>query len=802
MTPIGEIITHYQKSIDRSLDNEQRLLHCINKLYRLPILVQHLQETGIGRTVNGLRRHDGEVGVAAKALVTKWKRMVAAEEDDDGQNGEEEPEEDDEDRGHQDRSAGRGDDQSAFSSRDDRDQDMSENYLEQDDGYDEKPLQVDEQLYDDEVPIDYEEEPAKSRDLSEQEDDDVDNDENNYEGTPNGYHPRSMEDDSERVSTSSSHRHRERRSSHDSDSRKIDTGHRSSSSRSKSKEYSHSKSKSSSSSHSSKEGGNGSSSIRSRDRDHDRKSGSSSSSKKSSSHDKDRERSGKHTSSSSSSSRKESNHSKAKESSNSQRDKDSSSKQHSSSSKSSSSKHDKESSSSSKRQLSPERSEDENVSKKIKKEESSKSSAKEKSSRVSSKTSSSKDRTKKSSDKKRESSSKKSSPKANTSDDEEEGINHSEGTSFDAVMAMMDMPSSSKKKQPGKGLEKDKSSSFSMPPPAQKIKTEKQSPSSSGKSREARSPSTASSSSGYSSSSSSSTPSLLKQKVKLEPLPDASELVESLPTISPNYRPMPLNQVVMDCVFSNNGKAQRSILTEEETLGHSMQSKNLRTKVFSGIKTFTGIVPSLYDLCIRLLQENIELLDCTGGIPFDMLKPVLERASAKQLEYLEEVNPYLLEDTDILWEQHCKRLFRSQKRKEEECESWREMYARCSKEREVKLNRLTANIKMAQVEQTAAVRRSQLAYVDASMVKPPRQVISKQIKYGTAKAPVVSPAARVASLKNVGGNITGAGDSRLKVAPGVRDNAQAHVFAPTKPKKAPLMAKVMTSIKGFKGFRR
>jgi elongin-A len=53
-------------------------------LYKLPISVQHLQETGIGRTVNALRKFDGECGVAAKALVTKWKCMVAAEESEDG----------------------------------------------------------------------------------------------------------------------------------------------------------------------------------------------------------------------------------------------------------------------------------------------------------------------------------------------------------------------------------------------------------------------------------------------------------------------------------------------------------------------------------------------------------------------------------------------------------------------------------------------------------------------------------------------------------------------------------------------
>lgn len=144
--------------------------------------------------------------------------------------------------------------------------------------------------------------------------------------------------------------------------------------------------------------------------------------------------------------------------------------------------------------------------------------------------------------------------------------------------------------------------------------------------------------------------------------------------ISPNYRPMPLNQTVMECVFSNNGRPQKRALTEEEALGQSMQSKNIRTKVYSGVKNFKGEVPTLYNLCIRLLQEHIDLIDYTGGIPFDLLKPVLERASPEQLFTLESYNPYLMEDSDVLWEQHIKRNFRSQKRKEEECESWREMF--------------------------------------------------------------------------------------------------------------------------------
>ena len=59
-----------------------QILKCIDKLYNLDVKVQHLQETGVGRTVNALRKEPGDVGQAARALVYKWKMMVAAEESD------------------------------------------------------------------------------------------------------------------------------------------------------------------------------------------------------------------------------------------------------------------------------------------------------------------------------------------------------------------------------------------------------------------------------------------------------------------------------------------------------------------------------------------------------------------------------------------------------------------------------------------------------------------------------------------------------------------------------------------------
>jgi transcription elongation factor B polypeptide 3 len=65
------------------------MVRFLSKLHNLPVTVQHLQDTGVGRTVNALRKYEGDTGEAAKALVAKWKAMVAAE---DLSDGEEQPE--------------------------------------------------------------------------------------------------------------------------------------------------------------------------------------------------------------------------------------------------------------------------------------------------------------------------------------------------------------------------------------------------------------------------------------------------------------------------------------------------------------------------------------------------------------------------------------------------------------------------------------------------------------------------------------------------------------------------------------
>jgi len=112
-------------------------------------------------------------------------------------------------------------------------------------------------------------------------------------------------------------------------------------------------------------------------------------------------------------------------------------------------------------------------------------------------------------------------------------------------------------------------------------------------------------------------------------------------------------------------------------------------------------------------------------------------------------------------------------------------------EREAKLKTLTANIKQS-IDKSVPVRSTKLAYVD-NIVKPPRNVLKKQAKYGTANA---TPAS-VSSIKKklVGGGATNnATNIAVPSPPMVR--FKASTSSSMKKTKAPLMAKALQLIKG------
>lgn len=61
-------------------------MQTIRKLNKLPITVAHLQDTGVGRTINSLRKLDGSIGKESRDLVQKWRNMVEEENSEDTEN--------------------------------------------------------------------------------------------------------------------------------------------------------------------------------------------------------------------------------------------------------------------------------------------------------------------------------------------------------------------------------------------------------------------------------------------------------------------------------------------------------------------------------------------------------------------------------------------------------------------------------------------------------------------------------------------------------------------------------------------
>ncbi|XP_077559409.1 uncharacterized protein LOC144174532 isoform X2 [Haemaphysalis longicornis] len=225
------------------------------------------------------------------------------------------------------------------------------------------------------------------------------------------------------------------------------------------------------------------------------------------------------------------------------------------------------------------------------------------------------------------------------------------------------------------------------------------------------------------------------RKPDLAPL-DRDEVSSMLPEIQPVYKPLPHR-----FLDEPPAKPPKKTMTNEEAILFTSSRKD-RTAVYSGRRNaFLPEVPTLLEACMRVLIDNIDGMAYTGGVPYDILKPVLERCTTKQLYTLEDYNPYLLEDTDELWQAHCIREFKGCT--PEEGETWREVYLKKYDEREQKFKSLTATISASMAKATP-VRQTKLAYVD-SMAKPPRNVARQQAKHGTGvpSAVPVRPADRL-----------------------------------------------------------
>ncbi|XP_054156833.1 transcription elongation factor B polypeptide 3-like [Oppia nitens] len=110
MSKYVDTVQHLKKKLDKGVSYD-KTLHILHKLQKIPVTIDLLAQTGIGKTVRTLSKEhsggDNDIGKTAKLLCYTWKAAVKEEqhreqqssggEDDDNNDEEEEEDDDDED---------------------------------------------------------------------------------------------------------------------------------------------------------------------------------------------------------------------------------------------------------------------------------------------------------------------------------------------------------------------------------------------------------------------------------------------------------------------------------------------------------------------------------------------------------------------------------------------------------------------------------------------------------------------------------------------------------------------------------
>ncbi|KAL6076412.1 Elongin-A [Balamuthia mandrillaris] len=100
-------------------------------------------------------------------------------------------------------------------------------------------------------------------------------------------------------------------------------------------------------------------------------------------------------------------------------------------------------------------------------------------------------------------------------------------------------------------------------------------------------------------------------------------------------------------------------------------------------------IPSLQQLCVYSVIDNIDKLQCVGDVPNDLLSPILRKCNAQQLWRIESASKRDL-NTEHLWKRHCESLGVNGK---EEKESWKQTWSKEMKRQAEKQKNLGSKLR-------------------------------------------------------------------------------------------------------------
>ncbi|KZO95779.1 hypothetical protein CALVIDRAFT_527897 [Calocera viscosa TUFC12733] len=109
-------------------------------------------------------------------------------------------------------------------------------------------------------------------------------------------------------------------------------------------------------------------------------------------------------------------------------------------------------------------------------------------------------------------------------------------------------------------------------------------------------------------------------------------------------------------------------------------------------------LPSLKELCTRVVYNNLPSISSFGEMSYDSVHPFLMRMDANQLRCVEENSPHLIDHTEEIWKTLCMREFIEIRRAYDSGQldlpgSWRDVYDEAEAAREVKFAQLQAKMK-------------------------------------------------------------------------------------------------------------
>jgi hypothetical protein len=137
-----------------------------------------------------------------------------------------------------------------------------------------------------------------------------------------------------------------------------------------------------------------------------------------------------------------------------------------------------------------------------------------------------------------------------------------------------------------------------------------------------------------------------------------------------------------------------------------LRSKQGRQAIYSGKRTTRTMVPSLQDLCVETLKDNVDVVCRThfNRLPYDVVKPILDSATPEQLHLIIDNNPDYVDDAEPLWQHFCLIHFKDAQR--DEFETYYELYQRKVDEKEERLRRITEIAKRKQAEKVDTARQT------------------------------------------------------------------------------------------------